>query len=373
LAQEPSRAVGHSNRYRKPRRMWRVPGSGAASAVAVVLTQRALGMVIGLPAARLPPALDQGEAEACAQPMPRSSHTSLLDPEPKIEDAPTPGQRVRMPPSGGMEYQLFLPAAWSATGAATYPVVVFLHGHGDGKFTVMHSQSLPRLLSPDQSTSFDGRKCWCLESRYARVTANREAPPGSPEAFLGETEDLFSPLADCDFAETFPAIVVMPQGWLPGQMSGWTEPRRDKVEEITRSVLRKYRGDPARVVLTGQSEGGAGAWRFAASRPGLWSAVSVICAAAPPSVAQELEGLPVWVVGSKQDGLHGNDAVVAALKERQKGSTRYTRYIDSPAPPDPEFRDMTGHASYDLIYRDPRLWTWAFKQHSLAAGKEWGV
>lgn len=136
-------------------------------------------------------------------------------------------------------------------------------------------------------------------------------------------------------------------------------------------MLEKYHGDPARVSLTGQSAGGAGAWRFAAEYGELWSSVSVVCAPAPPQLAESLENLQIWVVGWTGDGEMGNDDLVEALKRRTSGSVRYTRYTKAPPPPDPQYRYMLGHGSYDLIYRDPRLWQWALAQRRPIAIKAW--
>ena len=41
----------------------------------------------------------------------------------------------------------------------------------------------------------------------------------------------------------------------------------------------------------------------------------------------------------------------------------------APGPPDPKYRGMANHASYDLIYRDPRLWDWAFAQTNADGAK----
>jgi len=79
------------------------------------------------------------------------------------------------------------------------------------------------------------------------------------------------------------------------------------------------------------------------------------------------------VIGWTGDGEWGNDDVVEALKQRHSGSVRYTRYIRAPAPPDPQYRAMAHHASYDLIYRDPRLWDWSFTKHRPDAASEWGT
>ena len=41
-------------------------------------------------------------------------------------------------------------------------------------------------------------------------------------------EDLWSPMAACDFADSFGAITVMPQGWSIGDPIGWSPTRLEK-------------------------------------------------------------------------------------------------------------------------------------------------
>mmetsp|Transcript_52114 Transcript_52114/g.86401 ORF Transcript_52114/g.86401 Transcript_52114/m.86401 type:complete len:342 (-) Transcript_52114:85-1110(-) len=304
--------------------------------------------------------------------------TSEEEPEPDIFIGPiTTGQRMRMPMMAGLDWQLFLPTNWHNASTQRYPIVVFLHGSGDGHFSVMNSQSLPRLLHPDQSTCFDPEICWHLPTEFRRVTAKVEAPASDRRAFINEDQDLYSPLADCNFAATFPGIVIMPQGWLPERRTGWTKSKTRQVEQLVRHVLIHFHGDPTRVVLSGQSAGGHGAWAFASARPRLWSALNPICMPAPISLASQLAGLPIWVVGWAGDGIHGNDAIVEALKiqalKTPLVSVRYTRYNKAPGPPDPLYQQMRNHASYDLIYRDPRLWEWAFHQRNPAGEAEWGL
>lgn len=323
------------------------------------------------------------ETAACQLSLPIGGPTAEDGAEPPVGPAAAPGARVNMPPfvssssAVPLPYQLYLPASWTLTGIETYPVVVFLHGSGDGVFAVMNSQSLPRLLATDQSTSFDGRECWCLEPEYSSAEAMRES--SSLEPFLPEVEQLHSPMADCSFASRFPAIVVMPQGWLPQHRTGWGRELLARVEALTRSVITEYRGDPERVVLTGQSAGGTGAAQFATSRAGLWSAVNIICSPwvvrSLDTASGSLDGKPVWIVGYTGDGEHGNDDLVRALKRRPNGVelTRYTRYVKAPGPPDPQYRSMLNHASYDLIYRDPRLWQWALSTRNVHGRAEWQV
>lgn len=181
----------------------------------IVLAQRPMMSTNGVDSATkdqviVKPVHFKSEVAACEEPLPDIDKTSEEDEEPKVGVA-SPGLRVRMPAYQGMEYQLFLPAKWE--NSSRYPVVVFLHGHGDGKFSVMNSQSLPRLLARDQSTVFDTRTCWCLDSTFVHATAMRESGAHSKLPFLDEKEDLNSPMADCDFADTFSAVVIMPQDY----------------------------------------------------------------------------------------------------------------------------------------------------------------
>ncbi|CAE8676021.1 unnamed protein product [Polarella glacialis] len=113
---------------------------------------------------------------------------------------------------------------------------------------------------------------------------------------------------------SMPLLCMMPQGWLAGHVTGpgWTDAKLEQVESLTKHVLQEYRGDPAKVVLSGQSMSDAVAWNFAAMRPGLWLAMNVICGPTTPSVAAQLEVEPVWVVGWTGDGESGNDEVVGA-------------------------------------------------------------
>ena len=68
----------------------------------------------------------------------------------------------------------------------------------------MNSQSLPRLLSRDQSTAFDPRKSWEFD-------------------FDGRH------YANASFADELGFVVVMPQGWDGNMRPGWSRPRLERV------------------------------------------------------------------------------------------------------------------------------------------------
>ena len=134
--------------------------------------------------------------------------------------------------------QIFVPMSRSADDEhGRSPVILFLHGGGDGPFDVMNQQSLPSLL-----------------------------------------------LTNASFSSMFPFIVVTPCSTCGSRSQGWTTANFAKVAALLERVVdsEHVRGDPTRIALTGQSMGGAGLWRYA-GRAGIWSALVPVCAAIRPS------------------------------------------------------------------------------------------
>ena len=316
-----------------------------------------VALVAGDDAPRKPPLLRQHGA--------RDLHAGGED-LPSLPAVPPLGERTRMrwtppadapcPEGGVTELQLFLPAAWTrrAPGAGGWPVLVFLHGAGDGEWATMNSQSLPRLLASDQSTAFDPDPTWRLRWE------GRE-------------------YADAAFAAEWPFITLMPVGWTPDGAygrRGWSAARLDRVRALALAAAAAYGGDPSRVSLAGQSAGGAGAWSFALRHPTFLAALVPICghlADASPAAARRLARLPIWVFHAADDvamPVELSDEAVAALNAGDARASagaravRYTRYEHAPGPPDPRYADMTGHASYDLAVRDPELAAWLLAQRN---------
>src|SRR5205823_5096046 len=75
-------------------------------------------------------------------------------------------------------------------------------------------------------------------------------------------------------AESFPAVVVLPQAPRDSVWSG--APARAAMQALE-AVLREFRGDSARVYLTGLSMGGYGTWELALEHPGRFAALVPIC------------------------------------------------------------------------------------------------
>ena len=110
------------------------------------------------------------------------------------------------------------------------------------------------------------------------------------------------------------AVIVAPDALV----SGWNAPENETaVLALLDAVAARYRTDPARVVVTGFSMGGSGAWHFAARFPSRFSAAVPV--AGRPSGEVASWRVPVFAVGSRRDELVPVAAAeqrVEALRER---------------------------------------------------------
>jgi len=166
--------------------------------------------------------------------------------------------------------------------------------------------------------------------------------------------------------EAWPGIVIFPQK--PGEETEWEQHEAALMEMVARARAR-YRVDPARIYLTGLSQGGHGAWVLGARHADLWAAVVPICGYAaarqapvpglPPAfegtaaeLAAGLAATPVWA-------FHGEvDDVVPAQETRDLVEALRA------AGGQPKVSILPGvnHGSWDPAYRDPELPRWLFAQ-----------
>jgi predicted esterase len=117
---------------------------------------------------------------------------------------------------------------------------------------------------------------------------------------------------------------------------------------LLNEVSRKYRVDPDRVYLTGNSMGGDGTWALAADRPGCFAAIAPICGTGHPASAARLRGVPTWAFHGADDQIvpvERSERMIAALKA-VGGEARLTVYPG------------VGHDSWTLTYADPMFYEW---------------
>jgi len=197
----------------------------------------------------------------------------------------------------GAHYRLFVPAPYD--GKTALPLVLFLHGGaGRGRDNERH------LL--------DGN---------------------------GMLVHLFA-----DAEKEFPAFVLAPQ----------TASEHDPgtTAAILETVRGRYRIDPMRIYIVGQSLGGYGLLDLVAARPKLFAAAVVIAASGDPALAASLATVPTWFFHGEKDEVvpvEGVRRLVAAAKDAG-GTVRYTEYAGEE------------HGLAWLVVKERELVPWLFEQ-----------
>ncbi len=108
------------------------------------------------------------------------------------------------------------------------------------------------------------------------------------------------------------AIIVSPD--CPS--SDWTQPDSESfVVALLDQIQEEYNIDADKVLLTGYSMGGMGAWHFAASYPERFSA-AVVMAGMPPENVLEIEwGVPLFVIHGRDDEVLPIEPTISAIEQ----------------------------------------------------------
>jgi predicted peptidase len=235
-----------------------------------------------------------------------------------------PRMNVTSLSSSGLAYLLAVPAH-NCTSA---PVLLFLHGAGES----------------------GAGDAWGLLPGYDQRAGSWSKPApvrGTPPGLAVDS----SPLA-----RGF--VIVSPR-----TDRGWGAATHEALLSLLEEVLRATPcADGRRVVLTGISMGGAGAWALGAAHPGRFAGVAPVCGYSSErgsDVASALRGTPLWVV-------HGSNDVVIDVEEsrtlvaatRVAGNERVIYHeVEGQAPEG--YPSMLGHDSWTQAYGDESFWEWA--------------
>lgn len=201
-------------------------------------------------------------------------------------------------------YLLHLPASYGQNPDQHWPLILFLHGHGE---------------SGDNVSAV-------LKHGIPKVAAQQ------PD---------------------FPFIAVAPQcPW-----NTWWPELADSLDELLDQVIANYAVDARRVYLTGLSMGGFGTWYLGATRPQRFAAIAPICGGGYwfhgfPQRVWALKNTPVWAFHGAKDEvvpLAASEQLVETLKACD-GNVRFTVYPDA------------AHDSWTDTYNNPALYSW-FLQH----------
>lgn len=199
--------------------------------------------------------------------------------------------------SASTRYWLVMPKAAAANPAQRWPLLMFLHGSGE------------------RGTDLDKVKVH------------------GPWAWLARQADT-------------PFIVVAPQADVGG---GWNPHVLHALIERLKATLPV---DPDRVLVTGLSMGGFGAWALATEYPDSLAAIAPICGFGDEDRMQRIRHLPVWAFHGAADSVvpvAGQRAGIAALRAAG-GQPRYTEYPG------------VDHDSWTATYNNPELYQWLLAQ-----------
>lgn len=143
-------------------------------------------------------------------------------------------------------------------------------------------------------------------------------------------------------ANEWPMVIVSPQS---PEDADWDLPF---LEALHRDATARFAHDPERVLLTGLSRGGHGAWAWAIEHPERFAALAPICGIGDPARAERIAHLPTWIFHNADDGVvpvTHSDAMAERL-EALGAPVRYTR------------PDAGGHNSWTPAYENPELVQW---------------
>lgn len=257
---------------------------------------------------------------APTQPAPTQSAPAAMPSSPQPASSPytLPGVYMRSHTHDGasLPYVIYIPPEFFQSAATSprtpLPLILFLHGSGE--------------------SGTDGLKP--LAQGLLRAVAFERA--------------------------RWPAIIIAPQK--SSKSVRWIDLDTHLLALID-DAQRELATDPARVYLTGLSQGGYGAWEIGARHAKRFAAVVPVCGWAddPAAVAQKLVDAktPIWA-------FHGDaDDVVPAAKTRAILDAHAAARAKLPTPgPAAKANIYPGvnHNSWDRAYGEPDLAAWLFQQ-----------
>jgi len=197
-----------------------------------------------------------------------------------------------------MNYLLYLPEEYGSSGEQNFPLLLFLHGGGEGGDDIekVKTHGPPMLVEQGQE---------------------------------------------------FPFLILSPQN--PHERKFWDT---KMLNQLLEEIMREYRVDSSRIYLSGLSRGGYGAWTMAMEYPDIFAALVPVCGAVPSSYAFWVPEIPIWVFHGADDpviNLEESVDMVNALKRLER-DVKLTVY------------ENTGHDSWVQAYNDPELYRWLMEQ-----------
>ena len=192
-----------------------------------------------------------------------------------------------------LDYLAYLPASYAHDTAKQWPLVIFLHGSGErgNQLDLVRKNGLPFEL--------DRR---------------------------GDT----------------PYVMIAPQ--CPAN-ERWNV---QVLDALLTNLLKAYRIDEKRVIITGLSLGGFGSWAWACEHPERFAGVIPVCGGIDPAKTVALKGMPIWGFHGDQDKsvALARGQLAAEAAKRNGADVKFTVYPG------------IGHNSWEKAYAEPELESW---------------
>ena len=215
-----------------------------------------------------------------------------------------------------MPYRLFTPKGYDPE--RPYALILYLHGAGD--------------RGSDNQQQFSQLTMWLARSKHQIETPAFVLAPQCPSGM--------------QWVDT-----PWKKGSYSVEQTPLSEPMRAALE-ILDAVQAEYNIDPDRILITGVSMGGFGAWDLVARFPERFAAVMPVCGAGDPSKAASIAHVPAWIFHGERDytvPTRGAREMVKALTDAG-ASPIYVEYKDQE------------HGVWNDAYKDERALQWFFSQ-----------
>ena len=214
-----------------------------------------------------------------------------LPPEVKFKPDAKHFEKAGLPHA--LDYLAYLPSSYDKDTAKKWPLVIFLHGSGErgSQVNLVRKNGLPFEL--------DRR---------------------------GDT----------------PYVMIAPQ--CPSN-ERWNV---QVLDALLTDLLKTYRIDEKRVIITGLSLGGYGSWAWSCEHPERFAGVIPVCGGIEPAKTVSLKGMPIWAFhGDKDKSVPIERGQLAAEAAKKNGAdVKFTVYPG------------VGHNSWEKAYAEPELEAW---------------
>ena len=254
------------------------------------------------------------------------------------------------------QYFVYLPRGYADQPNKKWPVMLFLHGHGErgnGRdeldYVIAHGplyeawiqkKELPFIIiSPQLAMQGMGVQSYIVNRTHAQIPTRLVVGVPARDAFFATEGPMF------------PAPVVADMNNVPPLLpKGWEVVEQDLLNMLT-NVQQQYRTDQSRIYLTGLSYGGFGTWFMASKHPDVFAAIAPVVGWGHPSLMAPIAAhkIPVWAFAGGRDTAVDKKFFYAGLNKLEElGATKVRFTIEE---------DMA-HDAWKRVYGGDDLYSW---------------